>query len=434
MLNTDLFNDSDKILLAVSGGVDSMVMLSLFHSLGHTKLSIAHVNYGLRDKESDLDELLVKTTSQSYGIQAYFLKADIDRLVSSKGLSIQEAARDIRYNWFEQLSEEHGFNKIATAHHTEDQTETILFNLIRGAGIHGLTGMSSTNKKIIRPLLNASKKDIVKYARVHHINYREDNSNQENKYTRNKIRNLIFPSLIDINPKASEHINHTGNILKKYSELVQYFLENNKENWMTTTKALIEIRLEAIPLSHLEVILYELIKHTKINHSQILDITEAFSNNRTGAQFATATHRLVLDRGNLLISSLKQIGNFEMFVKLGDNFDEESGILLQIESTDFPKTWPSKESICYLSKSRLKFPLIMRTWQAGDRIAPLGMSGKTKKIQDILTDKKVNKFEKQSALVLIHNSEICWLVGYTVSEKFKAKKGAEVVKFSFNKK
>lgn len=419
LINVIGVSPSAKYLLAVSGGVDSMVMLHLFHAAG-INISVAHCNYSLRAKESDLDHKLVRERCEQLAVPFFDIVFDTKKISKEQSTGIQETARKLRYDWFQRLASDHQFDFIATAHHQDDTVETILFNLIRGTGLKGLEGIPLRNKNIIRPLLFASKNTLLQYAQEHTISYRIDASNLSNTYSRNKIRNTIIPLLTDINPEAVKHIytlsSHSASVMGIASEFIQ-----------TISASIIQTKNDAIiidckPLeekSYFSFFLYETLHPYGFNSYQTDTIKDAVVSLKSGIIFQSASHTLTVNRSEIIIqvsnpktpeylvltnanSQSFSIGNNEYFLSV-------------IPNTSNPTFKPQT---IYLDADKVAFPVTVRTWQAGDFFSPLGMSGK-KKISDYLIDKKLSLLEKENVFVLISTNHIVAILNHQIDENFK---------------
>jgi len=428
----NLIGESDHIILAVSGGVDSAVMVSLFHQAGFS-FSVAHCNFGLRGKESMADEAFVKQLAEKYNANCYIKRFKTSAYAKRNKVSIQMAARELRYTWFRDLVKQKKGTRVALAHQKDDVAETFLINLIRGTGIAGLHGIRDINEVFIRPLLFAAREDIETYATKKRIAFREDASNNDDKYTRNKIRHHILPALKEINPAIldalSDTINHlaeTEILYNRYIEKLksELLIKNGKSLYISTLK----LREAEGPLT----ILFELIKPFGFNSSQTLDIYSTIGA-PSGQIFLSPTHKLLSDRHRLIISPVtkkcEEIYTIEkQNCTLENEFFKIQFSLLSGKDIN-PKT--SNKNGIYLNAQSLKFPLTLRKWQQGDAFMPLGMK-KMKKISDFLIDNKVNIFEKENILVLVSSGKIAAVIGHRPDERFKVNKdSSDVIKIEY---
>jgi tRNA(Ile)-lysidine synthase len=416
-----LFHNSDKILLAVSGGIDSMVMLHLM-TISHPKISIAHCNFGLRGEESDEDELFVKNITRQLKIPFFAKKFDTLKYAIEKKVSIQLAARELRYNWFEEIIKKENFDFYATAHNLDDRIETFFINAFRGSGVSGLRSINNKSGNCIRPLLFATRKEIEFYAQHNQIAYREDSSNLKDDYTRNKIRHHLIPILEIIEPDFRTGLQNTFSILSD----TQNFIYSEIENW---TKKLSDISGENITISIAKLkylndrrfILFEILKHFGYNISITENILRAlFSNEPSGKRFFSASHELIIDREFLIIRLIEKKNLVNEF-------------LIEITMPEIHKPFKMKCSVEYLNSEfnihpsrsfgqfdldKLKFPLKIRRPQPGDYFYPLGMKGK-KLLSDFFTDIKLSVFAKRDSWVLESNGKIVWVVGCRIDDRFK---------------
>jgi tRNA(Ile)-lysidine synthase len=414
----NLCKTTDKILLAVSGGIDSMVMFHLFKEAGFN-FGVAHCNFQLRGEESLADEALVNNACVENAIPFHHIRFSTEEYATEKKLSIQIVARELRYAFFQSIAELYQYAKVATAHHLNDSLETVLLNLVRGTGIHGLTGIPVVNKNVIRPMLFATRQQIEDYANFLRINWRDDHSNFSNDYQRNFIRNEIISRLKTLNPNVEETFARTKERLAA-SALIQtdYVEKIKKQSWREVDNR-IHICKEAIENSTApSLVLSELIKHYGFNFIQCVDIVDT---HQPGKKFLTNSHSLIITNADFVISPL-------------DRNLETSGVIVIDENTisttrgDWTLTFKNADistfelrmanDIAQLDFNKVKFPLIWRTWKPGDAFTPLGMH-ESKKISDYLIDIKMPLFEKESVTVLESGGEIVWLVGHRINDRFK---------------
>ena len=421
-----LFAEHDKILLAVSGGMDSMAMAHLFRFAG-IDFGIAHCNFNLRGEESDGDEKLVESIAKQWAIPYYSVPFDTANLAAQEKTSIQIMARVLRYEWLEKTRQTHGFAYIATAHHLKDSLETVLYNLVKGCGIRGLHGIPIKQDKIIRPILFATKTEVESFVQAHSVPYRDDASNQSIKYKRNLIRHTVLPQLALINPslektfaKTIQHIRDTELL---FEEIIQQYIKRCvivKDDQVQIQKEL----LEKHPANR--TILYEILAPYGFNGDHAAQIVSSLSN--VGNLFYSASHQLLIDRDLLIVQAI--IVNKENYVTVKLNTDKVIFNNQLISFSHYSKndiTIEKKMNIAFLDAATLKFPLRLRYWQAGDRFQPLGMKGKSKKLQDFFSDLKLTRFEKEQVLLLESEGEICWVVGYRIDERFKITEATEQV-------
>lgn len=407
-----------KCLLAVSGGIDSMTMLELFRQAGITA-GVAHCNFTLRGNESDLDHELVKQYCTRYGIPFFEQHFDTLAFATKHKLSIQMAARKLRYTWFEQLANVHSYDFIATAHHQNDNAETILLNIVRGTGINGLAGIPLINGRIIRPLLFATKTELESYAAEHQVPYREDASNSENKYARNKIRNEILPALQNINPAIIAHINALGEYADIAYSLLKEQIQEIKATYTTPENDRFCINMKAlIRHQHASFFVFELVRTFGFNATQVNDILVSFTHEHTGKLFYTHTHQLLIDRDLLVVSPLAEKEYRETSINVHSDMQLSAGKhQYALEYLDQKPAVFMPDHI-YLDADTLTLPYTIRQWKQGDRFQPLGMSG-MKKISDFLIDEKTNLIDKDEVFVLENNGTIAAILTRRISEQYK---------------
>lgn len=406
-----------RVLLTVSGGIDSMVLCHLFSAVRYP-FAIAHCNFQLRGEEANGDEALVRTLEEAYGVTVFVKRFDTKAYAEQKGLSIQLAARELRYTWFEELRKEHKLDNIATAHHLNDNIETILINLTKGTGIRGLRGIPVKQGKIIRPLLFASREEIEAYAKENNIAYREDSSNASDKYTRNKIRHNIIPLLKEINPALEQTF---GEKIELFTELEEMYTKSiGKETKQLFLQRRNDIYIPILKLKKVKnagSVLYEYLKDYGYNNEQVEDIL-ASVDGTPGKQFITTQGRIIKDRQFFILTKLpeqditaKLINERDTEVVLGDR-------KLTIKKGEGIKPTPDK-SIAYLDAAKLEFPLIVRRWKQGDYFYPFGMKMKKKKLKKFFVDEKVSLADKENIWVVESGERIVWVAGYRIDERFK---------------
>lgn len=408
-----------KTLLAVSGGIDSVVMCQLFYDAGFP-FAIAHCNFQLRGAESDEDEQLVLALGKRYGVPVFTCKFDTDKYAREQKISTQMAARELRYKWFEELRAANHFQLIATAHHLNDNIETILFHFIKGSGIRGLRGIPKRNGKIIRPLLFASRNEIESYRQAKELNYREDSSNATDKYTRNKIRHQLLPMLKEINPAFEKTISDKIDL---YSELEQLYEQSIKKK--AAQLFLHRGNSVYIPLLRLKktqnaaTVLYEFLKGHGFTFAQIEDMLLA-TDAEPGKQFISPSAHLIKDRRFFILSPVAE-SNCTPFY-LTESTTEvhlDTQILKVSHLPQAPQKITADNDIALLDKAKLSFPLVMRHWKTGDYFYPLGMKRKKKKLKKFFTDEKVPLNKKDTIWVVESGQKIVWVAGYRIDERFK---------------
>lgn len=406
---------TDRILLAVSGGVDSMVMLDLFHHTGFD-VAVAHCNFQLRPEEAMIEETLVSGVCASKGVPFFVKHFNTTEYAAAKGLSIQVAARELRYDFFEWVAGAHGFSHIATAHHANDVVETVLLNLVRGTGIEGITGIPLTNGKVIRPMLFASREQIVAYASAQQIPWREDSSNQESHYSRNAIRNQVMPVLQSLNPNLEAGFQLTLERLQGTRAFSSRWLEDLRDKYVVQSGDELRIGLAALGDKHGAVVLWEWLKASGFNYDQCRQMVIVHA---PGRRFFSGTHQVIVDRDVLIVTKRSEPvlewhsiepGQTEIVTVFGR-------LQMSVASVaDFDKTAPA--TIAQFDLKRLTFPLLCRNWEPGDSLVPLGMQHR-KKLSDLLIDNKFSLQEKERVLVIESAGEIIWVVGLRISDLVK---------------
>jgi tRNA(Ile)-lysidine synthase len=415
----NLFCKNDRILIALSGGVDSVVLAHLMLKANYD-IALAHCNFHLREEESNRDEAFVRSWAEKNGVRLFVKEFDTFAYMKENKLSLEMAARDLRYQWFDSLLKEYGFSYLATAHHLDDSIETFFINLLRGTGIAGLHGIQAKNDKIIRPLLFASREEILSYAKKNSISFVEDSTNSETKFTRNKIRHNLFPVLRELNPnfefalkKDIEHLRDTEFVFRREIEKV-------KQEIIEKEKDVFKIKIERLQeLTPLNIYLYEILSEYGFNETHINDILLCLSEN-SGKQFFSKTHRLLKDRQYIFIDKIKDESKNDFFL-----INQEQGSLIyplrmQMEvmrDLKFINISKSK-NIAMLDFDLLKFPLVLRKWRQGDCFVPFGMK-KEKKLSDYFTANKYSLIDKENQWILCSEEKIIWIVGERIDDRFR---------------
>lgn len=411
-----LFNLKDKVLVALSGGADSVALLRVLVELGYS-CECAHCNFHLRGEESNRDEAFVRTLCQSLDIPLHVIHFETEAYAKEKHVSIEMAARELRYEWFETIRQETGAKAIAVAHHRDDSVETFLLNLIRGTGINGLKGIPVRNGFIVRPLLHTSRADILDYLTHLKQEYVTDSTNLQDEYMRNKIRLNLIPLMETMNPSIMETIDETA---QRLAEVADIYHENLQEKLQKALKKGVKeeanernsmniqtILSDIAPLS----LLHEWLAPNGFNSSQIKDIFLSLSQLQSGKRFISNEWELLRDREELVLqrrnSSEKKPKISQKTVEITPEF-----------------TLLKDKNIAFLDADKVTLPLEIRKWQPGDKFCPLGMKGK-KKVSDYLTDRKFSLFEKEKQYVVCSGNEIVWLVGERIDERFKVSENSK---------
>lgn len=412
---------NQRILCAVSGGPDSMVMLSL---LLQQKLNIgvAHCNFKLRKTDSDSDEQLVIDFCNQHGIPVYTRSFDTASMAADAKTGIQETARNLRYEWFNTLLVEKGYDLIATAHHADDNAETVLFHLIRGTGMTGASGIPYQTNRMIRPLLHIRKKDILEYAEQQHIPFRLDHSNSSVKYARNKIRHEVIPSLNAINPKAIDHINAFAQHSKIAAELIDEKTKRLGNLYFQQTSDITTLNcIELIQMPEPSFWLFELLKPYNATQSAVHNMVACLHSQHSGALFYTPTHQLVVTQQTLVIHPLATAST-SLSIQLNTSslpaFIQYHSQTIQLDLLPASELPVFDGLTQYIDLDLAGNVLTLRNWIAGDRFYPYGMKHQ-KKVSDYLSDRKVNVIDKKTILVLENNREIIAIVGHQISNNIK---------------
>lgn len=422
------FLKNSKLLIAVSGGVDSVVLSHLIAQLNF-EISIAHFNFRLRGKDSELDEAFVQNLANKLQADIYVTSYDTQTYASKKNLSIQMAARELRYAWFNQLIKVHDFDYVLTAHHADDNLETFLINFSRGTGLDGLTGIPEVNEQFVRPLLPFSRNQIELYAKENNLSWREDQSNAETKYLRNKIRHEIIPLLKTLNPSLLESFSHTIDHLKSSQQIISDCMKDLNQQITFVENGLIKYDIEQLKkLSNPKAYLFELLKNYGFTEwHDVLNLLEA----QPGKQVFSKTHRLLKDRAFLILTEISENTAPKASFKIDASDDKISLeaydlILKEVPNPyDFTEKLSNNEKQCiYTDKSLLIFPLTVRKWQKGDYFYPLGMGGK-KKLSKFFKDEKLSILDKENIWVLCSDDKIVWVMNQRQDDRFKINKNTK---------
>lgn len=412
--------DDASFLLAVSGGVDSMVMASLFVASKRAKIAVAHVNFGLRGKESDADEALVAEWAQSQNIPCFVKKTDTRNYAANHKLSIEMAARELRYQWFEELRQTLNFDYVAVAHHANDNAETILLNLTRGTGIRGVMGISPARGFLVRPMLSFEREQIEKYARERHIPFRVDATNTSEEFLRNRIRLRVMPELEKINPKVVKRFQKNGGYFREAGEIIDELLEEKRRAWCWQEGEAMLMDIKKIVADiHATFWLFEILYPFGFQECQIKQVTEML-HAKSGSKVLSNTHILYKDRDRFaLLPLITHVESCHLALPpdVSDNHSAPHPFTIMLHDASGYVTLPNP-TIAALDAEKLHFPLVLRKWQKGDRFIPLGMSG-FKKVSDLLIDTKVPLWEKDIQQVLCSDHDIVWVVGRRIDERYK---------------
>jgi len=418
-----LVDNSSQTLLAVSGGIDSIVMTDLFHRAGFS-FSIAHANFQLRGEESSRDELFVRKLAEKYKVKVFVKHFETAKYARKNKLSIQVAARQLRYEWFDELLVKHGFDRIAAAHHLDDQVETFLINLARGTGIAGLHGILPLQGNIIRPMLFTGRKEIEAYADAQHLEFVEDSSNKSVKYTRNRIRHKVIPELEKINPSFRKALTDTILNIRDAEAIYRNAIEEKRSSIFEVKGESVYIPLKVFfNLKPLLSWAYELLSPYGFNLSNLKDII-GLKEAVAGKEVVSPTHRLVRDRDYLIIVPGGESCEKEYSLHAGDLLQGiTSPVKLTFEIMDkAPDKFEDEKNSAYLDFDKLEFPLQIRKWRRGDYFYPLGMSQR-KRLSDFFIDLKFSKIDKENQWLLCSGVDIVWVIGQRIDDRYKIMPG-----------
>ena len=419
-----LCRDGDRILATVSGGPDSVVLLHLLLLAGY-HVTIAHCNFGLRGKESDGDESFVLALGKLYGVKTFTRSFPTKTYAAAHRLSVQEAARNLRYDWFAELAKNESLDKIALAHHQDDRVETFFINLLRGSGLQGLKSIPVQRGNIIRPLMFAGRQQIMDYIEKHQLAYREDSSNRDEKYLRNAIRNKLLPLINELKPNAQasivKSIDHLGEDYTVFHQLL-----SEKKNELIHTDDETTIRIESV--RNLDpALFYRLLSDYGFDRSSTDDILRSLPHQSTGKQFDSPSYRLLIDRDSLVIKKNRDTAEATYHINRYEVPAELPFQLKLVEHAYDPsfRFNPAPEH-AYFDLDKITFPLTIRRWEKGDRLIPFGMKG-SKLVSNLLIDAKMNRFEKEKVWVVLSSGRIIWVAGVRASEETRVDHNTSVI-------
>lgn len=407
------FLQHKKILLATSGGLDSMVMGHLFSKLNFD-FAIAHCNFQLRGLESFDDQRFVEAFAAQIGKPFFMTQFDTEAFASDYKLSIQVAARELRYNWFYELLETENFDYILTAHHADDTIETFIINLSRGTGLDGLVGIPEETEKLIRPLLPFSRAEIKEYAEENNILWREDSSNASTKYLRNKIRHELVPILKDINPNFLVAFQKTQSYLQEAQEMVEDASIMIYQQVAKEVGKEIHFNLKELKrLPNYTSYLYQWLKeYGFVSWKDIYDLVDS----QSGKQILSHNYRLIKDRDYLLLSEIKDVELEEILISKDQ---QEVNFPLKLSLCKVADITKPSNKVIFVDENKLQFPLVLRKWKEGDIFHPFGMNGQSKKLSKFFKDEKFSLIDKENTWLLCSKEEIIWVVGKRADDRFK---------------
>lgn len=427
------FSSKKRVLVAVSGGIDSMVLCKLLQLAGF-RFAVAHCNFLLRGDESDRDEAFVEQYCRANEIEFYTQKFETIAYAQSNKISIQEAARQLRYQWFEELSEKKKFALVATAHHLTDNIETVLFNLSRGTGIKGLRGMLPRQGKIVRPLLFAKREDIEAFAASHNLQWLEDSSNASDKYSRNFIRHQIVPLFKQLNPSFEQTFAENIAVFTEVETQFNKYFQKVTKTLFFNRFGDVYIAIEKLKqLPERRTVLFTYLRDFGFNASQVDDILKNIDRH-SGAVYETETARLIRDRRFLILTKGKrEAASFHYISEINSKLKTAEFELSVNEIREPIPSFITEPHTILVNQKLIEFPLVLRKWKSGDYFYPFGFNLKKKKVKKFLTDLKLPLHEKEKVWVLESGNKIIWVVGYRADERFKVKGNDAILKISISK-
>ncbi len=430
----DLFSDTDRILLGVSGGIDSMVMAHLFLKAGFN-IAIAHCNFGLRGEESEKDQEFVHSFAREHDLVFHTKKFDTEKFAIENKLSVQMAARKLRYRWFDQLKHRYNYDVIAMGHNKNDLVETFFINIARGTGLKGITGIKPRNRNIVRPLLFATREEISNYSAENNIAYREDSSNRKVKYSRNKIRHHIIREFQQLNPRFLETVRENTERFQDAYTIYLRAVEEKKAELIFDKGSEMYIDIHKLQnLKEKNTYLFEILRpygFTKEVIHEVIDHLDA----EPGKEFSSATHKLIKDRDYLILSYMEEEAPTRYYIdewikRIQNPVPLKFDLIEDIQNYRIPGG-SHKAAVDY---DKIQFPLMLRKWQKGDYFKPFGFEH-YKKLKDFFVDRKYSLLDKERAWILASGEQIIWIVGDRLDDRFRIDKNTrrilEITYFKF---
>lgn len=416
----NLFTKENPVVLAVSGGIDSVVMTELFHQAGF-HFSVAHCNFQLRGTDSDSDQEFVQQLAKEKGIQIHVRKFETRKIAKEKKISIQMAARHLRQQWFGELLNDFGYAYYATAHHLDDQIETFFLNLVRGSGISGLHGILPKQGKLVHPMLFTNKSEIEAFAIENNLKFRLDRSNLGTDYKRNKIRLHLLPVLKTIQPNYDIVLTETIGRIRQSEEIYRLLVNDTTGKIVQYSGEHFRIPVkDLLALKPLETLLYEMIKPFNFQYSATKDIIHSL-NSHSGKIFISPTHQLLRDRDYLIIQQNEpqedRLQSYSIDIHSGA-IQTPAGIRISIVERTSGFRINNDRRFAFVDADTALSPLYIRHWKKGDAFYPLGMNGR-KRLSDFFTDQKFSVFEKADLWLLCSGNDIVWIAGHRLDDRFK---------------
>lgn len=427
IIQHQLLSGEKPVVVGISGGADSVALLHILVSLGY-KCIAAHCNFNLRGDESFRDEQFTIDFTKRLQVPLCKISFETNKYAQENRLSVEMAARELRYRWFEELLNTYDADAVAVAHHRDDSVETLLINLTRGSGITGLTGIKPKNGNVVRPLLCVSREDIYAYIENNGLEYVTDSSNSSDIYTRNFIRLKVIPLLEEINPSVKASLARTANHLYDASLIYNHSIEEARKVIIQNNRLSISVLL-SFPAP--ATILYEMLKPYGFSRTVCESIFTVLEKD-SGKIFYSSTHRLLKDRSDLLIDVLSGEDNRAYLINLeDDNVDLPVELKPEIVVIKEDYQIEKDKKFAYFDFDKLSFPLVLRHWQEGDWFVPFGMKGK-KKISDYFSDKKFSLFDKEKTWLLCSGQDVIWIVGERTDNRYRIEKTTKrVLKLKF---
>ncbi len=408
-----LFSTKDKLLVAISGGADSVALAILLNECNFP-IVFAHCNFNLREDESDADEDFVRKLAKELEVECFVESFETEKFAKENKISIQMAARELRYSWLEKIRTKTNSKYIAVAHHKDDDIETYFINLIRGSGIRGFLGMKEKKNKIIRPILNLGRDEIESYLMFKNQEFRTDSSNTDTKYLRNNIRKHIIPIIKDVNPSFSNtfsnELEYMNDVFKVFQNVINIEMKNII---LSITGDIILDKNNLLKSDNKKILLREII--FPFGFTQIDQILNS-CNDISGKLFYSKSHKLLVDRDKIIISEIKNTE--EISLEISENSQEiTSPINLRLAISE-DLNYHKNEGKANFDFDRIKFPIQIRRWEVGDYFHPIGMKGK-KKLSDFFIDQKLSRFEKDKCFIMCSDDKIMWIIGHRMDDRFK---------------
>ena len=409
-----------RLLVAVSGGPDSVVLFDALHREGFSVV-VAHCNFHLRGEASDGDAEFVKQLSEKYQVPYYQVDFDTEREARERGVSIEMAARDLRYEWFERVADEADCELIAVAHNADDVVETFFLNLTRGAGLQGLSGMAELRGRVVRPLLQVSRKQIMEYVAENELDYRIDATNLETVYTRNKIRHNVVPQLTEINPSFLDTMANNMRFIASAQGIVEAYAAEAYKRVVTEEGERIRFDLKALrECEGVDTLLFMWLSRYGFGSDVVMQLYRSLDD-IAGKQFYSQTHRLVIGKESLELEVRSEelgVRSEEWEIENGESRVENGELKIEISEVDIEGFEVVKSgNVACLDADKLQYPLVLRHWKKGDWFVPFGMKGR-KKLSDFFADKKMNIIDKERVWLMVSGDDIVWVVGHRVDARY----------------